>query len=410
MRVTALHSAHNVSGPLAGIRVLEIGSFIAGPFAGQLLADYGAEVIKIEPPGAGDPMRKWGHCDERGNSYWWPAIARNKKSVAIDLRSETGRSLTRKLAIESDVVLENFTPGRLAEWKLGFNDLVEDNPTLIMTHVSGFGQTGPRAADPGFGSVGEAMGGIRHTTGWPDRPSTRSGISLGDAIASLFAVIGTMAALNERNSSGRGQEVDVAIYEAVFALMESTIADYELGGHIRGRTGSILPGVAPSNIYATADGADILIAGNADAIFGRICEAMKQPELADNPLYATHEARGANQQQLDALIEDWTSTFSTEELEVTLDSFSIPYGRIFTAPDMLSDPQYAARRLIEHYEDEVLGKEVPMAAPIPKFSRTKPQINWTGPSLGQHTDQVIQEIAGCTPEEIAGLRSQNVIS
>ena len=399
-----------MSGPLTGIRVLELGSFIAGPFAGQLLGDYGAEVIKIEPPKVGDPMRKWGHCDPNGHSYWWPAIARNKHSVAINLRSDEGREIVRRLALQSDVVLENFTPGRLSEWQLGYSDLAKENPGLIMTHVSGFGQTGPRATDPGFGSIGEAMGGIRHTTGWPDRQSTRAGISLGDAIASLFAVIGTMAALNERQNSGKGQEVDVAIYEAVFALMESTIADFELGGHIRGRTGSILPGVAPSNVYPTADGANVLIAGNADAIFRRICEAMQQPALADDPRYVDHEHRGTNQEELDDLIGAWTATFLVNDLEALLDSHAIPYGRIFTAPDMLSDPQFAARELIKRYEDEVLGQEVPMAAPVPMFSRTPGAIASTGPELGQHTEQVLQGVAGYSGEQIADMRERKVIS
>ena len=399
-----------MSGPLSGVRVLEMGSFIAGPFAGQLLGDYGAEVIKVEPPEVGDPMRKWGHCDEEGHSFWWPAIARNKKSVVINLRSTEGRGVVRDLALQSDVVLENFTPGRLAEWRLGYEHLAKDNPGLIMTHVSGFGQTGPRATDPGFGSIGEAMGGIRHTTGWPDRQSTRAGISLGDAIASLFAVIGTMAALNERQHSGKGQEVDVAIYEAVFALMESTVADFELGGHIRGRTGSVLPRVAPSNVYPTADGADVLIAGNADAIFRRICEAMNRNDLADDPRYVDHESRGVNQTELDDLIAAWTSELPVEELEVILDTHAIPYGRIFTAPDMLTDPQFAARQLIERYEDEVLGTDVPMAAPVPYFSRTPGRIASTGPELGQHTDKVLSEVAGYSDDQIHQLHSQGIIA
>jgi formyl-CoA transferase/succinyl-CoA--D-citramalate CoA-transferase len=355
-------------------------------------------------------MRKWGHCDAEGHSYWWPAIARNKKSIAIDLRTSEGRRVVRRLATCSDVVLENFTPGRLAEWQLGYDDLVGDNPGLVMTHVSGFGQTGPRATDPGFGSIGEAMGGIRHTTGWPDRQSTRAGISLGDAIASLFAVTGTMAALNERQRSGRGQEVDVAIYEAVFALMESTIADYDLGGHVRGRTGSVLPGVAPSNVYPTLDGADVLIAGNADAIFRRICVAMNRAELAEDPLYRTHESRGTNQTELDEIIAGWTAKLRVEELEAVLDEHAIPFGRIFTAPDMITDPQFAARELIERYEDEILGQEVPMAAPVPRFSRTPGQIRSTGPTLGQHTDQILDTVCGYDPEQIQLLRSDGVVA
>ena len=399
-----------MAGPLTGIRVLELGSFIAGPVAGQLLGDYGAEVIKVEPPSGGDPMRKWGHRDSAGDSYWWPAIARNKKSIAIDLRIAEGRMVVRRLASRSDVVLENFTPGRLAEWQLGYDDLVDDNPGLIMTHVSGFGQTGPRAADPGFGSIGEAMGGIRHTTGWPDRPSTRAGISLGDAIASLFAVSGTLAALNERQRSGKGQEVDVAIYEAGFALMESTIADYDLGGHIRGRTGSVLPGVSPSNVYPTLDGSDVLIAGNADAIFRRICAAMNRTDLSEDPRYATHESRGVNQLELDDIISAWTASQRVEELEAVLDEHAIPYGRIFTAPDMIADPQFAARELIQRYEDEILGREVPMAAPIPRFSRTPGEIRSTGPGLGQHTDQILDSVGGYNQEQIERLRSEGVVA
>jgi len=403
-------SVVSMSGPLTGIRVLELGSFIAGPFAGQLLGDYGAEIIKVEPPSVGDPMRRWGHGDPDGHSYWWPAIARNKKSIAIDLRTSEGRTVVRRLAKASDVVLENFTPGRLADWQLGYDELAGDNPGLVMTHVSGFGQTGPRATDPGFGSIGEAMGGIRHTTGWPDRQSTRAGISLGDAIASLFAVTGTMAALNERQRSGRGQEVDVAIYEAVFALMESTIADYDLGGHIRGRTGSVLPGVAPSNVYSTLDGADVLIAGNADAIFRRICIAMNRAELAEDARYGTHESRGTNQAELDEIIEGWTAKLRVEELEAVLDEHAIPYGRIFTAPDMITDPQFAARELIARYEDETLGQEVPMAAPVPRFSRTPGQIRSTGPTLGQHTDQILESVGGYDPEQIQLLRSDGVVA
>ena len=247
--------------PLSGYRVIELGQLLAGPFAGCMLGYFGAEVIKVESPNGGDPIRNWRQMKD-GTSLWWYSLARNKKSVAIDLRDTRGRDLVRSIAEKSDVVLENFTPGRLVEWGLSYEDLSPGNPGLVMTHVSGFGQTGPRSQDPGFGSIGYAMVGIRHTTGWPDRQSTRTGISLGDAMASLFAVIGTMAALNERHISGLGQEVDVAIYEAVFALMESTMVDYEIDGYQRGRTGSVLPGVAPSNVYPTKDGSDILIAGN----------------------------------------------------------------------------------------------------------------------------------------------------
>ena len=280
------------TGPLAGIRVLEVGNFIAGPFAGQLLGDYGADVIKLEAPDGGDPMRHWGATHE-GEGIWWSSIGRNKRSVVADLRTAEGRELLGRIARTADVVLENFRPGRLAEFGLDYETLSAANPGVVLVHVSGFGQTGPRSEEAGFGSIGEAVGGIRHTTGDPDRPPARCGISLGDSLASLFAVVGTLAALHERGTSGRGQEVDVAIYEAVAALMESTMADYELGGVVRGRSGGTLPGVAPANAYPTSDGTEVLIAGNADGVFARLCAVMGEPELATDDRYATHTARGA---------------------------------------------------------------------------------------------------------------------
>ncbi len=279
---------------LDGLRVLELGSFIAGPFAGQLLGDLGADVIKVEPPETGDPMRRWGVLDG-GRSLWWPAIARNKRSVAVNLRDERGRDVVRRLAAHVDVVLENFKPGTLERWGLGYDALAAVNPAVVLVHVSGYGQTGPRAHEPGFGAIGEAVGGVRFTTGEPDRPPARTGISLGDSLAALFAVIGTLTALHERSRSGRGQEVDVAIAEAVFALMESTVADFELGGVTRTRNGGVLKGVAPSNAYPTSDDRDVVIAANADAVFARLCDAMDRPELATDARYAEHEARGAHQ-------------------------------------------------------------------------------------------------------------------
>src|SRR3954453_8817380 len=330
------------AGPLDGVRVLELGSFIAGPFAGQLLGDYGADWIKIEPPGTGDPMRRWGITRD-GESLWWPAIARNKRSVAIDLRDARGRHIVERLIDNVDVVLENFRPGRLDDWGMDFATLSARNPRLIVTHVSGFGQTGPRAGEAGFGSIGEAVGGIRFTTGNPESRPSRAGISLGDSLAAMFAVIGTMAALNERHNSGCGQEVDVAIYEAVAALMESTMADYEIAGKLRTRTGSVLEGVAPSNVYPTADGSDIILAANADAVFRRLCTAMNQADLAGDPRFASHHGRGTNMAELDDIISAWTSQFPCEDLLAILDEHGVPAGRIFTAPDMLRDPQYLAR-------------------------------------------------------------------
>src|SRR6185436_10106009 len=284
--------------------------------------DYGADVIKIEPPGEGDPMRHWGVTRE-GDSLWWPAIGRNKRSVAIDLRGERGRHLVRRLAGACDVVLENFRPGRLADWGLDYATLAAGNPRLVMVHISGFGQTGPLAGQAGFGSVGEAMGGIRHTTGSPDRPPSRAGISLGDALASVFGVIGTLAAVLSARATGAGQEVDVAIYEAVAALMESTMADYELGGVVRTRSGSVLPGVSPSNVYPASDGAEVVVAANADAVFVRLCKAMGRPELADDERFATHGARGDNMAELDGIIGAWTATRPCDDLLALLDEHGV---------------------------------------------------------------------------------------
>jgi crotonobetainyl-CoA:carnitine CoA-transferase CaiB-like acyl-CoA transferase len=386
---------------LAGLRVLELGAFIAGPFAGQLLGDLGADVIKVEPPEGGDIMRRYGVRVEDGRNLWWPAIARNKRSVTLDLRRAEVQQAACRIAATCDVVLENFKPGTLAKWGMTYDELAAANPGAILVHVSGFGQTGPRAAEPGFGSIGEAMGGIRHTTGEPDRPPARTGISIGDSLAALFAVIGTLTALHERDRSGRGQEVDVAIYEAVLALMESTVADYELGGVIRTRSGGVLRDVAPANAYPTADGLDVVIAGNADAVFARLCTAMQRPDLAaDLP---THEARGARQAWLDAEISEWTRTMNADVLIDLLNRHDVPVGPINRAPELATDPHIAARemivRLAAGYE-----KPVPMAGVVPKFSRTPGAIRHVGPALGEHTEAVLRE-AGLSDDEIRLLQA-----
>lgn len=388
--------------------MLELGSFVAGPFAGQLLGDHGAEVIKIEPPVAGDAMRQWGICQD-GRSLWWPAIARNKKSVAVDMRTAEGQQVARDLARHVDIVLENFTPGRLADWGMGYDSLAADNPGLILTHVSGYGQTGPKARTPGFGSVGEAMGGIRHTTGWPDRPSTRAGIALGDQITALFAVTGTLAAVHERARSGLGQEVDVALYEAVYAVMESLVADYELAGHVRGRTGPVLPGVAPSNVYASADGKDIIVAANGDALWRRMAEAMERPELADDVRYATHTARGANQAELDELIAAWTASLPAERILAVLEQHAVPHGLIYTAPDMVDDPHFVARQTIRRIHDDGLGVDVPMPTVVPSLSASPGIIERTGPELGEHTRWALTTVAGYGDDHVAALVEQGVV-
>ena len=393
------------SPPLAGLRILELGSFIAGPFAGQLLGDLGAEIVKVEAPGGGDPMRGWGVTVD-GRSLWWPAIARNKQSIAVDLRTDQGRNLIRELAAHCDVIIENFKPGTLAKWGLSYGELATTNPALVLTHVSGFGQTGPRAHEPGFGAIGEAMGGIRHTTGDPDRPPARAGISLGDALAALFAVVGTLAAITERHRSGLGQEVDVAIYEAVMALMESTVADFELGGVIRGRSGGFLPGVAPSNAYRTADGRDVVIAANADAVFARLALAMGRPDLAEP--YATHAARAAKQADLDAEVTAWTTTRTADDLLACLDEYSIPAGLINTAPDLVTDSHVGAREMIVRL---AAGFEhaLPMTGIVPKLSRTPGTIRSVGPALGEHTDTVLRGLLGLDQAILDRLRADAVI-
>ena len=391
--------------PLAGLRVLEIGAFIAGPFAGQLLGDLGADVIKIEPPGVGDIMRRYGVRVD-GRSLWWPAIARNKRSVAVDLRDERGRDVVRRIAAGCDVVLENFKPGTLARFGLDYDTLARDNPGVVLVHVSGFGQSGPRAAEPGFGSIGEAMGGIRYTTGEPDRPPARTGISIGDSLAGLFAVVGTLAALTERTRSGRGQEVDVAIYEAVMALMESTVADFELAGVTRTRSGGILRDVAPANAYPTLDGRDVVIAGNADAVFARLCDAMGRPDLARD--LASHEARAARQDALDAEIAAWTRTLTADDLLALLRAHDVPVGPINTAADLTTDPHIAARDMIVRLAAG-FGADVPMTGVVPKLSRTPGAIRSVGPALGEDTDAVLRDLAGCAPNEIAALRDGGVV-
>jgi len=398
----------SAAGPLAGVTVIELGSFIAGPFAGQLLGDYGADVIKIEPVDGGDPMRRWGVLRD-GDSLWWPSIGRNKRSVCVDIRAAAGQDLVRRIAASAEVVVENFRPSRLRDWGLDYPALSAANPALIMAHVSGYGQTGPRAAAAGFGSIGEAVGGIRHTTGSPDRPPSRYGVSLGDALAGMFAVIGVLAALTEARSSGKGQEIDVAIYEAVAALMESSMADFELGGVLRERTGSVLPGVAPSNTYPTLDGGDVVIAANADAVFARLCQVMGRPELASDERFATHGARGEWAADLDELIGAWTRTQPSARLLAALEARGVPAGRIFTAADMLADPHYIAREMVVRAQS-FQGWTVPMAGVVPKFTRTPGEVRTTGARLGAHTREVLTMLAGLDASQIASLEQAGVIS
>jgi succinyl-CoA--D-citramalate CoA-transferase len=394
--------------PLDDVRVLELGAFLAGPFCGQLLADFGAEVIKVEPPGKGDPMRAWGRHRHNGRTLWWPILARNKKSITLDLRTPEGQVIARRLAAQSDILLENFRPGTLEGWGLGYDALRELNPGLIMVRVSGFGQTGPYRDKAGFGSIGESMGGIRSITGFPDRPPTRIGISIGDSLAATFATIGALTALHQRARSGVGQVVDIGIYEGVLALMESMIPEFQLAGHLRERTGNILPNVAPSNIYPTSDGGWFAIAGNADNVFRRLAEAMADPGLADDERFADHAARGRNQAELDDLIAAWSSTHTAEQLQTIMDQHGVPAGRIYTAKEMLADPHFAARQSIVGVQDAALG-EIKMQNVFPRLSDTPGGIDWTGPELGQHNAEIFGSLLGLTAEEIAALHKHNIV-
>jgi len=395
--------------PLEGVRVVEMGSFLAGPFCGQLLADFGAEVIKVEPPGKGDPMREWGRHRKEGKTLWWPIIARNKKSITLNLRKAEGQKLARRLIAEADVVVENFRPGTLERWGLGYEDLSETNPGLVMVRVSGYGQTGPYRDQAGFGSIGESMGGIRHVTGFPDRPPPRVGLSLGDSLAATFGALGAVTALYNRDTrGGRGQIVDVGIYEAVLALMESIIPEYALAGHVRGRTGAILPFVAPSNTYPTSDGDYVVIGANADTVFARFARAIGHPEWAESERYATHNTRGENQEELDERISAWTREHAAEEVLEAMREASVPAGKLFTAKDMVEDPHYEARENVVTVEDPEIGP-FPMQNVVPRLTETPGKVRWAGPALGQHNDEVYGELLKLSEEEQTGLRERGVV-
>jgi len=396
------------AGPLADLVVIEMGTLIAGPFAGQILGDFGAEVIKLEDPRTGDPLRQWGRSMPKGQSPWWPVLARNKKSVGLDLRTPEGQAIARELISKADVVVENFRPGAMEKWGLSYEALSAANPRLIMARVSGYGQTGPYSQRPGYGLIGEAMGGLRHVTGEPDRPPARAGISIGDSLAAMHAVMGITMALHERERTGRGQVVDAALYESVLAVMENLVSEYDLTGYVRGRTGSILPGIAPSNAYPCASGEMILIGGNGDTVFARLTKAMGQPNLATDPRFINHAARGLNQVELDAIVAEWTGARVIEDLLPLLEAAGVPASRIFRAPDMLDDPQFAARQSILEVEHPVFGK-VKMQNVFPKLSRTPGAVRWPGPPLGADTDEVLAQRAGLSAERIAELRGKGII-
>ncbi len=395
-------------GPLIDIRVIEMGQLLAGPFCGQLLADFGAEVIKIEQPGEGDPMREWGREKPYGKSLWWPVVARNKKSLTLNLRTPEGQQVVRDLVATSDILIENFRPGTLEKWNLGPEELHKINPKLVMVRVTGFGQTGPYSKRAGYGSIGEAMGGLRYVVGDPSTQPSRMGISIGDELAATYACLGALMALHARDRTGRGQVVDSAIYEAVLAMMESMVSEYHVAGYVRERTGPILPNVSPSNVFDTADHKLLLIAANQDTVFKRLAEAMGQPELAANPRYATHAARGLCQPELDALINDWTKTIDLEPLEALLTEHGVPCGLIYTAPDMLVDPHFIARQAIVDVPHPDFGM-LKMQNVAPRLSDTPGMVRHVGPELGEHTDEVLSAILHIDPATLDDWRGRGII-
>ncbi len=372
------------TGALRGLRVVEMGQLIAGPFCGQLLGDMGAEVIKVEPPGAGDPFRLWGVGEDK---VVWEVMARNKKSVSCNLRTPEGQALARKLIATADVLVENFKPGTLEKWGLGPDSLLAEQPGLIVARMSGYGQDGPYSDRAGFGGIGEAMGGWRYIVGDPDRPPARMGVSIGDTLCATYGAMGVLAALHHRARTGQGQVVDTALYEAVLQVMEGLVPEYDRGGTIRERSGSILPGIAPSNVYQCRDGV-YMIGANNDSIFKRLATAMGRPELGEDPRYATHLARGERQIELDELINEWTATLTIEQVDALMIEHSIPAGRVYRAPDMLADPHFAARQAIVEVETERFGK-LKMQNAFPKLSVTPSSVRTPAPSVvGQHNAEI----------------------
>ncbi|MFS8153170.1 CaiB/BaiF CoA transferase family protein [Vreelandella titanicae] len=392
--------------PLQGLKVLELGQLIAGPFATKLLGEFGADVIKIEPPGTGDPLRKW-RMIEDGTSLWWHVQTRNKRSVALDLRSEEGQGLVRQLAAEADVVVENFRPGTLDNWGLGWEALSQLNPRLIMVHISGYGQTGPYRDKPGFGVIGEAMGGLRYLTGQPGEPSVRVGVSIGDSLSALYAVIGTLLALQERNRSGLGQEIDVALYESVFAMMESLLPEFDASGQVREPSGSALPGITPSNAYRCQGGDYVLIAGNGDSIFKRLMGVIGRDDLANDPALAHNDGRSQQAEVIDAAIQAWTADRPRDAILQALDDARVPAGYPYTAEDIAFDPHYLAREMIQTFT-RPNGKPLKVPGVLPKLSATPGRLGDGGPTLGQHTDDVLDEL-GIDHETRAKLRQAGII-
>ena len=393
-------------GPLEGIKVLELGTLIAGPFCGKTLADFGAEVIKVEPPGDGDPLRRWRRM-RNGVSLWWHVQSRNKKSITLDLRQAEGQAIARRLARDCDIVIENFRPGALEKWNLGWDALSRENPKLILVRISGYGQTGPYRERPGFAAIGEAMGGMRYITGFPDRPPVRPNLSVGDTLASLHGVIGALLALHHIKNGGQGQVIDVALYESVFNITESLLPEFDAQGVVRERSGSTLPGIAPSNLYPCRDGAYVLIAGNADALFRRLMSAIGRDDLRDDPALAKNDGRAAQMARIDNAIAAWTSKFTQEEVLERMEKAEVPAGRIYTAADIAADPHYAARGMIQSI---VAGDGEPLKVPgiVPKLSATPGAIRSAAPKLGEHTDEVLLDL-GFTSSQIDEFKEKRIV-
>lgn len=390
---------------LQGLKVIEMGQLIAGPFASKLLGEFGADVIKIEPPGVGDPLRKWRKIKD-GTSLWWHVQSRNKRSLTLDLKQTEAQDIVRKLVAEADVLVENFRPGTLEGWGLGYDALKAINPRLIMLRISGYGQTGPYRDLPGFGVIGEAMGGLRHLSGYPGQAPVRVGISIGDSLSSLYGVIGVLLALQERARSGEGQEIDVALYESVFAMMESLIPEYDVFGYVREPAGSALPGITPSNSYPCNDGSYVLIAGNGDSIYKRLMSLIGRDDLGNDPRLAQNDGRSQHAELIDGAIAEWTAQRGRDEVIEALKGARVPAGHPYTAADIVQDPHYLARQMIEQVQTSVGPLKVPGV--LPKLSRTPGRIGTGGPQLGEHNDDILAGL-GLSDEQVAGLRERGII-
>jgi formyl-CoA transferase len=398
-------------GPLAGIRVLELGMLLAGPFTGRLLGDMGAEIIKVEPPGKPDPLREWGKARYKGRSLWWGVQSRNKKCVTLDLRTEKGQELLLELAKRSDVLVENFRPGTLEKWNLGWDELKEANPELVLCRVSGYGQTGPYGPRAGFASVAEAMGGLRHLNGFPGEPPPRVQLSLGDSLAGMFAVQGILAALYRRDAlgGGRGQVVDVSLLESCFALLESTVPEYDRLGIVRGPGGTGLKGVAPSNIFQSQDGKWMVIAANADNVFRRLCAAMGSPELADDERFSTHLARGEHQEEIEAIVAEWAGGLDAEDIDRVLNEAGVICGPIYTIADIFADEHFRARDMLVEHEDPEFGTYIGPGI-VPKFSETPGAVRWSATwEHGSHNRDVFGGLLGLSDGALAALRAEGVL-